>query len=159
MGRRFMLYMIASILVHVFLLVPRTAVPKAQNTENQSPIQMVLLPKSEQTPKYEGEGDGVGLSRALKKDKCTKSSKKFMGIGVMWIERTGFIVDAPEGYPAHRAGVRPGDVVAGSKFTERGEYLIFEIERYNERLQFKLKMEKICYEERQNELIPISLKS
>ena len=142
-------YLFLSVLIHALILIPFGVNVADQNAKQETPpIHVKLLPKKKhESPSKEMPSDPDGFMGVAARPSCN-GKQSYKGIGIMWLESTGFIMEAADGYPAKAAGVMSGDRVVNSAFTVDGEYLVFEVERYNVRVPFRIKMEMICVESR-----------
>lgn len=85
---------------------------------------------------------------AAKKAVCRDRKSSYVGIGVLWQFGSGLVLEAPPGFPAHRAGVRKGDVIVNPFFEpDRRGMIHVIIERDGKTFNFWIKPDKICFEE------------
>jgi len=131
--------LVLSILVHIVIALPEHTPPKKQERQADPPVKVQLMPP--EANKGDNTGAGFGASGS---PECTK---RYNGIGVLIFDSTGFIVKVQPGYPADRAGVKPGDR-AIEPIEIKDNVASFTVERYDQHIHFTIKSEMICYDER-----------
>jgi hypothetical protein len=145
-------------------------------------VSLVETPKVEEpTPEETPDPDSISLKKVEFKSKCDKPGfKTYGGIGVSFasalnpqlykqlidkkISMEQFqslsnnsheVSEVAVGYPAHKAGIKKGDVIKGDPLRFRGpegSSVQVEVFRNNQKLTFNLQRVKICYEEKASQI-------
>lgn len=146
-----------SIILHV-LLVLCIALPKkilvlneqtSKNTATKDvPIKIKLLPPKDlhqenKTAQIQGNGKGY---RVINKTICAGQNEKFRGIGIKVSFGSEIIIEAPEQYPAYKAGLRLNDrVISMSVKDDTVDFEQITVERSGQVLNFKILKDTVCY--------------
>ena len=79
---------------------------------------------------------------------CDGKDKNYMGVGMIIQPGSNRVTNAPEQYPAYKAGIRQGDIIIDPYGpTEVDGHIIFEVKRGSSNIRIQIKVEKICYNE------------
>lgn len=78
---------------------------------------------------------------------CKGKDKDYVGVGFVWQPGTNMITRVPMGLPAYNAGIREGDFFVDAGEMSPAGYIVFYIKRRYEFLTFRIKAEKICFQE------------
>lgn len=144
------LTIILHLIVILLLIWPKSLekVDEPPNSESiPKPFMVKLLPPtppSITTEVLKGNTDSILYPTDEKI--CEGKDRKYTGIGIIWMPGSGMVVHAPEFYPAYKAGVRMGDLIVGP-IEELDGYVDFTVMRSNNRLNFHVKLESICFDE------------
>jgi membrane-associated protease RseP (regulator of RpoE activity) len=157
--------LVASLLIHLLLAVlifwhptPPIPPPPPPPTQKEELVQVRLLPPPSTEPVVETEQQkNDRMQAAARKEVCKGKDKHYTGIGIIWQPGSGFIIEAPEGFPAYGAGIRPGDILQNPYHEPDANGVVtIRIERYDKQLVFKVKQGKICYEDKPDPKVDIS---
>jgi hypothetical protein len=147
--------LIHAALVCVFLYGPPTGRGTAQRAGSSGASEYVnvrLIPKlvSAGIQPVPSTGSQAGLKgKAAEERICRDKDETYQGIGIIYAPLTLVVLEAPESYPAYKAGLREGDVLLEPrKEPDKNGYVIYHVLRDNERLTFQIKQEKICFEQK-----------
>lgn len=88
--------------------------------------------------------DIIEASASKDDNPCTLETSSYIGVGIVHSLSSNMIMQAPEQYPAYRAGIRKGDIFIS--VTEDGEYKNLTVTRNGITLEFHIKTQPICYE-------------
>lgn len=146
---------IATVLLHLLIATllfwhstpEKQPTPLLETPQNER-VASGLLPRSLQdsdviTRQFE---DAAAIRRTM----CGGKDPSYRGIGVMVNYGSQAITSAPDFYPGYRAGLRVGDVILNPYFNEQPDsqgWVVVRIERYDQRLEFRIKQEQICYKQ------------
>lgn len=124
------------ILMHI---APFIELPKGSPKQPPVMADVSYFVDAELLPKNDRATD----AKALRID-CPKT---YVGIGIKRNVMNRVLEVAP-GWPAHRAGILPGDILSPWDLGEGGGYFEFTVTRNGKTVQMRLKTEDICYSER-----------
>lgn len=153
---------LGTLIVHIFLVLflflhiqPNKGNPVGKPGEVEKgrvlSLKVVLLPKmtSEQE---EAEKQRVGERQAelaIRERICSNKDPNYVGVGLIHGFGSDVVSEAPEFYPAYKAGVRVGDLILNPEFNSKATkegWVEVRVERQGKFLIFKIKQEKICFE-------------
>lgn len=156
MSRAFIVLLILSLALHSALLVYKfKPTPKMEKRDRGGSVKVTILPKpAESPPQIKADLPG----QMTKQDKC---KDWYYGFGVQHDWATNAISSVQTGYPAHRVGIRVGDIlvdivdesglsVISQPHKDRiheGRVATVIILREGRQLTFTMRREKICTEE------------
>lgn len=97
--------------------------------------------------------ESLGMEIYLQKDteQCRDDSYSFGGIGLRFENLPDSrlrVVEVPEGYPAHRAGIQIGDIISLNPMEIRGEIgsvIDLDVVRAGRKITFTMTRTKVCY--------------
>lgn len=124
-----------SLALHLSLLLTLPHEEEKQPKKSPPPVDLIagdveLLPKEETTL----NPDAMHVA-------CPET---YEGIGIKrrW---GGLVTEVAQGWPAHRAGIQPGDLIEPWLFYPVDGFMEFEVVRNGKRVKMKLRTEKICF--------------
>lgn len=138
---------VGTILVHLLVLVLFLEFSSSSHSNQQpaqtadTPVDVVLLTEAEADaagsiadPLYTPDGKA-----------CPPGSKTYLGVGFVYETDTGEIYQAPAVLPAHKAGIRTGDLLLNNPFPDADGMMYIKILRGYTQLTFEIKAVEICY--------------
>jgi hypothetical protein len=145
-----------SIVLHVLVLLiaqPKKILVLNEQTSKRSatkdvPIKIKLLPPKDlhqenKTAQIQGNGKGY---RVINKTICAGQNEQFRGIGIKVSFGSEIIIEAPEQYPAYKAGLRLNDVVLSmSDKDDTADFEQITVQRSGQVLNFKILKDTVCY--------------
>jgi hypothetical protein len=153
----------ASLVIHLLVAVllfwhPTPPIPPPPPPSQMGELLVKLLPPPSMEPVVETQQQkNDRVQAAARKEMCKEKDKHYIGIGIIWQPGSGFIIDAPEGFPAYSAGIRPGDILQNQYHEPDANGIVtIRIDRYSKQFVFKIKQGKICYEEKPDPKVDIS---
>jgi len=142
-----------SIIIHAFLILclayhrsvlppPHPPIPVSGGS-----LDITLVPITPEIEKEIVSSQSEGSSSNEETKFCNDKSIQYSGIGVTYSTSSWIIIEAPPSYPAYKAGIRKGDYFKnpGVQPDEDGYQDVY-VERDNQELHFRIKEEKICYQ-------------
>ena len=149
-----LLGILGTILVHLIFLLAILS-PSCQTKAGSPPpppniVEVRLIPKPDplKAPIEKVEQGDTPKEVAITNVEQECGEHTYEGVGMIWNESQRRVLSVGEGYPAHRAGIRQGDIIANPEgLTRDKSYMDIVVLRGNERLEFRVPIEKICYDE------------
>ncbi len=153
-GRIFTVAMVASILLHMVIILPisiKSAETKITKAEAQPSVKLLPIEKLEPMRPAALKSDQYYKSQRhvdpySNEAICEGKDKNYVGIGMIAQPGSNRVIVVPEQYPAYKAGIRRGDVILDLYGPEIvNGYLTFTVNRGNDITRIKIHVEKICY--------------
>jgi hypothetical protein len=150
---------IGTVLVHatvVLILLWSSIIKSCGDGESSTPSQPPLL----EVRLISKSSDDISIQSTLGKDSrmgmdgnpdpriCNDKDASYIGIGIIYSIFTAVVLSAPSDYPAYKAGIRVDDILLDPHTpADKDGYVIYRILRGKDQLLFRVKQERICYEE------------
>lgn len=141
-----------SVLIHILLVImlfvrpPVKAGYESETTPNRQRVVSVNI-----VPDVVGDRENMislvseGFKYARDERLCAGKDNTYMGIGIKFDSYMAYVIYAPEMYPAYKAGIRVGDRILNPDVPIKDGYINFKIIRNDENMEFRIKIERICY--------------
>lgn len=143
--------LVLSVLVHLLVLSlffykigEGKKTPEKKSTL-ETVVKLRLIPKSESPDFHVQKGNNGRTSYPTDSLVCSGRDKTYVGIGIIFNIGSYTISHAPEYYPAFKAGVRVGDVIANPPLEIVDGYIDIEVIRGYTHLRFHVKADNICF--------------
>ena len=139
-----------SFFVHILVFIPyQNSVPKKiEKEENFSNVTLISEEKpvksSLKSDKY--YNPNAEQEQMDRESICKDKDNNYIGVGMILQPGSGRVLVVPEQFPAYKAGIRIGDIIAdpyGPSIVNG--YIKFSVETDKKTRVVKIKAEKICY--------------
>jgi hypothetical protein len=138
--------LIVHLVIPVYFLWPPTMVPPPPPVPpDKGTIEVKLIPMSA-VEEEKKKGPEPGIDGSPDPRICAQVDSTYVGIGIIHSFSTQVVTSAPAGYPGYDAGIRVGDILITLEDDRANtKYVQVHIKRGDKQLWFRIKKDKICF--------------
>jgi len=134
--------LIISFISHPLIIPPK-------ETYNQNIVEIKLIPPPSETAPIEDIKDSLFVPEPkyeIDTEICNGKDNTYLGAGFLYFPGLNVVTSAPPFYPAYKAGLREGDMVANPDANIIDGYMDIVVERNEKILSFHIKVDHICFQ-------------